>query len=532
MPTTPSSAAEWADFLVKNFQPADLEKVYNERSTKSEYFSDPIGYAEKRLGVRWWSKQKEAALSILNNQKTLVKASHSVGKTFLGGGLVLWWYETRNPSISLTTAPTEQQVKDLLWREIRAQAPPGIPLAPKAPRIEPKVGDPKHYASGLTARDKDAFQGRHEDYLLIGFDECVGIDSDFWIAAEGMVTGPNNRWFGICNPTDSASAAYLAEQSGDWNVITISAMEHPNIAAELKGEEPPFPKAVRLQWIMGRIKEWCTQVNELKTGCFEFPPGSGLYYQPGALFESRVLGRWPSQSINSIWSDAMLEMAFRKDRPQLVIPKEQPVEFGCDVARFGDDNTTIHVRQGPCSLYHEANNGWSTSRTANRLRELAREWGRSTGVDGSHVPIKIDDSGVGGGVVDQAQGYRFIPINGAHKALIEEEYPNRRSEMWFATAQRSLEADRLDFTRVSENYKQLIRAELMTPTWRLDNMGRRVVEPKAETKHRLKRSPDNADAVNLAYAPARLPIDIRPVYKTKKPSATVNWQAQRSGYRY
>ena len=41
----------------------------------------------------------------------------------------------------------------------------------------------------------------------------------------------------------------------------------------------------------------------------------------------------------------------------------------------------------------------------------------------------------------------------------------------------------------------------MAPRWRPDSRGRRVVEPKDATKKRIKRSPDDADAVNLAYAP-------------------------------
>jgi len=46
------------------------------------------------LGVRWWHKQEEIALSLLRPPyRTLVKACHKVGKTHLGGGLVNWWYD-------------------------------------------------------------------------------------------------------------------------------------------------------------------------------------------------------------------------------------------------------------------------------------------------------------------------------------------------------------------------------------------------------------------------------------------------------
>jgi hypothetical protein len=41
----------------------------------------------------------------------------------------------------------------------------------------------------------------------------------------------------------------------------------------------------------------------------------------------------------------------------------------------------------------------------------------------------------------------------------------------------------------------------MAPRYKLDSEGRRVVEPKEKTKERIKRSPDDADGFNLAYAP-------------------------------
>jgi hypothetical protein len=58
-------------------------------------------------------------------------------------------------------------------------------------------------------------------------------------------------------------------------------------------------------------------------------------------------------------------------------PQELPqdsTEIGCDVARFGDDNTSLFVRRGPCGLHHETHNGWSTTQTAGRLKQLCGEW--------------------------------------------------------------------------------------------------------------------------------------------------------------
>ena len=44
-----------------------------------------------------------------------------------------------------------------------------------------------------------------------------------------------------------------------------------------------------------------------------------------------------------------------------------------------------------------------------------------------------------------------------------------------------------------------LRQQLLAPTWDPDKSGRRKVEPKEDTKEKLGRSPDDADAMNLAY---------------------------------
>jgi hypothetical protein len=46
-----------------------------------------------------------------------------------------------------------------------------------------------------------------------------------------------------------------------------------------------------------------------------------------------------------------------------------------------------------------------------------------------------------------------------------------------------------------------LAAELNAPRWKADPRGRKALEPKEETKKRLGRSPDNADALVLAFAP-------------------------------
>ncbi len=426
-----------------------------------------------------------------------MKASHSIGKSHLGGGLVNWFYDCFRPSVTLTTAPTHLQVTDVLWKEVRVQRQGRPGLQPKAPRMEDA---PDHYAVGYTANTGDAFQGRHDASVFILFDEATGIGGEFWEAAEGMMTGENCYWLNFLNPTDTTSRAYEEEMKGNFHVVTVSALDHPNIAAELQGIPAPYPKAVRLSWIESRLAEWCDKMpaGDEKASDVEFPPGSGNWYRPGPLFEGRVLGRWPSASTYSVWSEAKWQAALV---PQSI--PDEPTEIGCDVARFGDDFTSMTVRRGGCALHHETHNGWSTSQTAGRLKELVREYAQP-GETPQTVSVKVDDDGVGGGVVDQKGEYKFEPVSGAHKALQPRDYPNRRSEMWFAVSER---ADRgeLDLSRLPQSMLTLMRRQAMAPTWKLDSDGRRVVERKEDTKKRINRSPDDMDAINLAFAPGKRP---------------------------
>jgi hypothetical protein len=166
------------------------------------------------------------------------------------------------------------------------------------------------------------------------------------------------------------------------------------------------------------------------------------------------------------------------------------------------------VRQGPASVHHESVNGWPTTRTAKRLAELA-EWADhasrqqppgSPPIGRNQVVIKVDDDGVGGGVVDllRSWGFFVVPVNAGSVPSRPDDYPNKRSELWFQTRERA-RSGKLDLSRLPREVLQKLQVQAMTPLWKLDANGRRVVEPKAETKKKLGRSPDGMDSLNLAF---------------------------------
>jgi hypothetical protein len=55
--------------------------------------------------------------------------------------------------------------------------------------------------------------------------------------------------------------------------------------------------------------------------------------------------------------------------------------------------------------------------------------------------------------------------------------------------------------RLDRKTRRRLKQQLMAPEWKLDLQGRRQVEAKDETKEKIGRSPDDADAMNLAYLP-------------------------------
>lgn len=466
----------------------------------ARYARDPVGYARDVLRVDWWRVQQEIARSLLDPPyKTLVLASHGVGKTYLSGGLVNWWYDSHPvDSAVLSTAPTDREVCDLLWREVRLQrSPRGGFRGPAAPELS---DGENHYAKGISPGRAESFQGRHPRHLLIILEEAVGVRPFVWRTIKTMFapTG-DHACLAIANPTDTTSEMYAEAMAGGWNVIQMSALDHPNIAAELAGEPPPFPAAVRLAQVNEQLRDWCTPVaaKDATATDVEWPPGAGVWLRPGPEAEARVFGRWPSSATYGVWSDSLWAAceAARLDLPRVGL------QFGCDVARHGDDWTAIHGRVGPCSILHERGNGWDTVRTATRLIELCREHAPAYHAEPNAVPIVIDDTGVGGGVVDivRANGFNAVPVNAAEAAWQSERYPDARSELWFAAAEQARDG-RLDVSRLSAEDRRRLRVQVLAPEWRPDSRARRRVEPKAETKRRTTgRSPDDADAMNLCY---------------------------------
>lgn len=427
--------------------------------------------------------------------RVLARSANTQGKTFAAAAKCSHFFDTVRPSITLATAPTYVQVRDLLFKELRTLRPTSAGFLPKDTRLQAGWD---HFVHGFTAATADSFQGRHAERLGLLFDEATGVDRGFWDRGETMFESHGGHWW-LCtyNPNDSSSPAFAAEESGGWRVVVLSALDHPNITAELAGRPPPVPAAVRLDTLLRRLATDCERVApgaELPTD-FELPAGSGVFWRPlTPEFEAQILGRWPVQPTAALFSPALLD---RCESALVDIDPGWPLQVGVDCARFGDDRTAIAVRAGRVLAHLETHSAVTTTWTAERVRQLLREFVPDAD-RARRVPVCVDDTGgYGAGVIDQAGGYNYVGVCLA-AAGPDPRFPNTRTYLWCNLAHAAA-AGGLALGRLTPGDRAALRRELAAARYTVDGRGRRRVEPKAQIKERLGRSPDRADAVALAY---------------------------------
>jgi hypothetical protein len=452
---------------------AELEASIAEADDRARYQADPVGYCRDVLRFEPWSKQREVLESVRDHKRTAVRSSHGTGKTAIAGRAALWFLDSFENSRVITTAPTWAQVKDLLWREIH------VAHYAAAGKIGGKLHDaglelgPDWFAVGLSTNEPERFQGHHAEHLLLIVDESSGVSTAIFNAAQGFLTAHGARLLLLGNPTQLSGEffdAFHTKRAG-YNLISISTFDTPAFTGELVAE-PALRSLPTPEWVA-----------EMRA----------LYGEESPLWAVRVLGEFARQPDDSIIALAALEAAQVRERE-----KTAPVVIGCDVARFGSDETVIALRHGERVRIAKVLSGRDTMTVVGEILRVARGT-LEEAVD--FARIVVDDVGLGGGVTDRLRelkregslgALRVTAFNGAERSRAPDDYPNRRSEVWFEFA------DRLETLDLDADEK--LAADLVAPTYKLDSKGRRVVEPKADTKRRLGRSPDRGDAVLLTFA--------------------------------
>jgi hypothetical protein len=420
------------------------------------------------LGGFLWSKQRLVLESLRDNRRTAVRSGHGVGKTHTAADAVLWFLYCFPESRVITTATTFSQVRDLLWREInnlhgKAQFPLGGQLLQT--RIELEDG---RFAVGLSAKpeNKESFQGHHAQHILLVFDEASGVPEPIYEAGEGYMTTAGAKQLLIGNPTRTQGTFFDAFNSrlDEYNQIHISALDSPAFT----GEKVPEDVAARLvspEWVEERRK-----------------------WQGTPLWDIRVAGEFPEEDDDTVFPMSLLRACM-----ELELPGTDKGQYGCDIAREGDDRSVIARCRGGVIRTVKVLPKQDTMQTTGAIAQLLRMRG--------DVPGMIDADGLGAGPFDRLreQGLPVSEFRAGHKAIEADRFVNRKAEMFWSLRER-MEDGEIDLPPEGEDDDMI--AQLGSLRYFIDSRGRIGIESKQDMKKRGLPSPDHADAAAMSAIPA------------------------------
>jgi hypothetical protein len=446
----------------------------SQEAQQVDYTTQPVRWVEERLREHLWSKQREIAEALVTDRRVAVPSCHAAGKSFLASRIVGWWLDVHEPgdAFVVTTAPTASQVRAILWREINRVHRKGN-LPGHTNQTEWWIND-EMVAFGRKPSDYDpsGFQGIHARRVLVVLDEAGGIPESIYLAGNSLAANEHSRILAIGNPDDPAShfAAVCRPGSG-WTVIQVDGLQSPNFT----GEDVP---ADLRDLLIGP-----TYVEEMRRDVGEESP----------VYTSKVRGAFPEDASDGVVLLSWVRKCQQtEDRDPSTLT---PVELGVDVGAGGDE-TVVRERRGPV-----AGRTWR-KRTPNWADGVAQvlEAIDATGA----TRVKVDMIGVGWGIVGRLKELRdegrhkaeIVGINVGESALEPAKFPKLRDQLWWDVGRELSRTGGWDLSQVDDTTV----SQLIAPTYQRDSAGRIKVEPKKDTRKRLKRSPDDADALLLAFA--------------------------------
>lgn len=175
--------------------------------------ADPVAFKNQLWPeVTFYDKQWEVIFSVHCNDETLVPAGNQLGKDFVAGFIVLWFFLTRHPVRVVTTSVKDDHLR-VLWGEIGRfintcrvplRAERGGPLVVNHRELR-KVLDgvrcPISYAIGMVSENPEGLAGHHAANTLLVLDEASGVPQQAY--DQGRTWAKRVLAISNCNPCDN-----------------------------------------------------------------------------------------------------------------------------------------------------------------------------------------------------------------------------------------------------------------------------------------------------------------------------------------
>lgn len=392
-----------------------------------------------------------------------IRSCHGPGKTAVASWCVNYMLLFRYPQKTVATAPTRGQLFDALYAEVVSwfeKLPPVLQelYEVKSDRIELRSKPKDSFFSARTARREspEALQGIHAPHVLILCDEASGVEEAIFEAAVGSMSGENATSLLTSNPTKTSGFFFDTHHKLKhmWKTYHIGQKDSPRVTQDFADDV------------------------------------AARYGEDSNAYRVRVLGEFPKADDDTIIPFELVESALVRD---IVVPDDQRVIWGLDVARFGDDRSAL-VQRSRFSV------DWTDEYKNLDLMALV---GRVKHKYDSTMPtnrpeeILVDVIGMGAGVVDRLRelGLPVRGINVGESASMKEAYMNLRAELWFR-AREWLEERSCTLAKGQEQ----LQTELVIPRYTFTSSGKIQAESKLDIKKRGHKSPNHADAFVLTFA--------------------------------
>lgn len=459
------------------------------------YRKNPIRFLTDCLDVKpdhVWCKMEEIANSVRDHQFTAIKAGNSLSKSYTIGRLVNWFLFTHKPSTVVTTAPSNIQVEEILWREIRdSHANAKVKLGGKVLKTSLELSE-KWFATGFATKPDTVtqqatrLQGFHNEHMAIFLDEAAGIDPAIWEAIDRLVTNPNVKLVVIGNPTTSQGNFVDCFKDPKFNKITVSVFDTPNykegreVIPGLAGR--PFVEMVRNKFGEG-TNQW----------------------------KSMITGEIPDNDAESLIPYSSIETAFKREKV-LPTPKDTKRFIVWDVADGGSDLHTIKCWENmkiidSLNLYDK------------KIEEAEPYVWRMLRKNKANAIVWDDDGRgrVAGGYLEMACDSKTTlhPFSGSDRLVEDPEtFYNVRDEAHWTMRDYFVEG-KLALGNVEDDKNNMIE-ELSSCREDVESAngvkGRYIkVESKKKEKKRLGRSPDQRDNIMMACYADKY-FDIEPIF--------------------
>jgi len=179
------------------------------------------------------------------DRRISIRSGHGPGKTAVLAWICTHHATFRFPQKTVATAPTEIQLFDALFSEVKkwlSHMPPDIQklFDVKSDRIDLRAAPSESFFTVRTSRAEkpEALAGVHSEWVLLVADEASGIPEAIYEAASGSMSGHQAITILAGNPVRSTGLFYDTHHKLKkfWTTFHVSCMDSPRVAKDFVAE--------------------------------------------------------------------------------------------------------------------------------------------------------------------------------------------------------------------------------------------------------------------------------------------------------